>query len=1012
MNMVLERTDQFLNILKKTTEQQPIFLTDIEYHEGREYDLPWEAFPVGAYWGKNDTWYRFRTSVIIPQEYEGKRVRCRLVVGREGQAISINPQFLVRIQGKVVQALDTNHYTFDITQCAKAGEQFDVDFEAYAGRELGNISMKDHPLQFALHMYWHEADSEKLYFDLSCAKSAASLYTEENYYRIQIENYLTKALNMLDCRQVNSEAYFASVRRASEFMQKEFYDTYCGHTDGVANCIGHTHIDVAWKWRLEQTRAKAVRSFSTELALLQEYPEHKFTSSQPQLYQYVKEDCPEIYEQIKERVKEGRWEVEGAMWLEADCNLSSGESLIRQILHGKQFMQEEFGVDSKVLWLPDVFGYSAALPQILQKTGVDTFITSKIHWNDTNHFPYDTFIWKGIDGSEVFTQFITAGGEVGANSRRKFYSTYSSQLTPISLLKGWEMYQQKDINDEFLVTFGFGDGGGGVTRDMLERNKRLSKGIPGIPKAKITNVAGAVSCIKENIKDKKVPKWFGELYLEFHRGTYTSIAKNKRNNRKAEFLLQTNEALWMTNKTLYDAAYPKNALYDSWQTVLLNQFHDIIPGSSIKEVYEDSDLEYAALFAQNEQSCEEALESLAKQVNTKGIFVYNPTGVMQSGIVKADGETYFAKDVPAYGWKVLDELQVKADDTLFVSPQHMENAFFAIDLDEKGTLSRIYDKKNDREVLKAGERGNVWYAFDDHPPVYDNWELSVYHKEITWEIDDVQSIEVVEQTPVAASVKITRKFLRSTIEQVITIYKDIARIDFDSKVDWHEQHIFVKAAFPVDILSDKATYEIQYGAVERPAHMNTSWDRAKFEVCAHKWADFGEAGYGVALMNDCKYGYDIHDGVMCLSLIKCGTSPNPVADQGEHVFTYSLMPHEGDWRECNVPKEALALNCPLLCAKTLGTGTAPSEYSFASTDVPNVIISVIKESCAGDAMIVRAYEAHGKRTKATINFGVNMKTAEETDMLETTTYETLSINDRSFTTMFKPYEIKTFKITY
>ena len=908
MKLVLARTEQFLNILKRTIEQHPIPIKDVDYHEGRATDIPWEKYPYGFYWGKNDTWYRFRTVLTMPEEYDGKRVRCRLLVGREGKGISINPQFLVRVNGKIVQALDANHYTFDVAVEAKAGASYEVEFEAYAGRELGNISLKDSPLQFALHMYWHHDESEKLYFDLEAAKKAAEMYPEDNYYRIKIETYLTNALNMLDCRQVNSEAYFASVRDAAAYMQEEFYEKCCGHEEVIANCIGHTHIDVAWKWRLEQTRAKAVRSFSTELALLEEYPEHRFTSSQPQLYQFVKEDCPEIYEQIKERVKEGRWEVEGAMWLEADCNLCSGESLVRQILHGKRFMKDEFGVDSKVLWLPDVFGYSAALPQILQKTGVDTFVTSKIHWNDTNHLPYDTFMWKGIDGSEVLAQFITAGtGNAKLNEPGKYYSTYNAVLAPIAVAKGWEIYQQKDINNEIMVSFGYGDGGGGVTRDMIEMNRRLSHGIPGTPKTRITNITDTVARIKSKIKGKKVPKWFGELYLEFHRGTYTSIAKNKRYNRKSEFLLAFNEAVSLANKQLLGGKYPKKELYDSWQTVLLNQFHDIIPGSSIREVYEDSEEQYLALIAQNEKSSDEAIQNLAANVSEAGIFVYNPTGTSQNGLVEVDGVKYFAQDVPAYGWKVLTVEDLSnipagcqndacAQDMLEVSAEHMENAFFAIDLDEKGHFTRLYDKKNDREVLTAGERGNVLQAFDDHPPVYDNWELSVYHKEIMWEIDDVQSVEVVEETAVSASLKIVRRFLNSTITQIITIYKDIPRIDFDTAADWHEQHIFVKVAFPVDILSDKATYEIQYGAVERPAHMNTSWDSAKFEVCAHKWADFGEAGYGVALMNDCKYGYDIHDGVMCMSLIKCGTNPNPVADQGEHVFKYSLMPHNGDWR--------------------------------------------------------------------------------------------------------------------
>lgn len=1008
MNFTLERTEQFLAILNRTIEQQSLSIDCIKYQEGRQQTGKWNDFVKGTYWGKTDTWYQFYAEFTIPREYEGKCVRCRLSTGREGAWNALNPQFLLRINGCVQQALDTNHQTFCLTRNACAGETFIMEFEAYAGREIGNIKFQDSPLQFVLYAFCVNDISEQLYYDLFTAKAAAEIYPETEYIRIQIENYLTNALNLIDGRLPSSDSYFASLYAASEYMRTEFYGKFCGHEAVIADCIGHTHIDVAWLWCLEQTRAKAVRSFATELALMEEYPEHCFSASQPQLYQFVKEDCPEVYERIKERVKEGRWEVEGAMWLEADCNLISGESLIRQILHGKRFIKEEFHADSKILWLPDVFGYSAALPQILKKSGVEAFVTSKIHWSETNHFPYDTFLWKGIDGTEIFTQFITASEpHVKLYDDNKF-STYNAQILPISLAKGWEIYQQKNINNEILVSFGYGDGGGGVTREMLEIHERMQYGIPGSPKTRITSITDTIDRIQRNLKGKKIPKWFGELYLEYHRATYTSIAKNKQYNRKSEFLMQHTETAALIDKVLLGRNYPKKELYNDWATVLLNQFHDIIPGSSIKEVYEESEKQYLELLKRNERRYTQGIANLANQVSTAGIFVYNPTGMRRNGIIKFKNQKYFVEDVPGFGWKVISDPK-RSESSLYVSVDHMENIFFSIDIDETGALTSIYDKTNNRQVLTG--RANVLEAYDDHPRAWDNWEISNYYKEKMWEINDV-SETYTETDEVSASLIIRRCFLNSVIEQKITIYRDMAQIDFAVEVDWQEQHIFVKTAFPVDILSDKASYEIQYGTIERPTHMNTSWDAAKFEVCAHKWADYAEYGYGVALMNDCKYGYDIHDGVMRLSLIKCGTYPNPTADIGQHSVKYSIIPHAGSWQEAGVANEAYAFNCPLFAIEAEGGGILPQEYSFINADKPGVFVTVAKEACDSENMIVRAYEAYGQRTKVNISFGFDVLQVSEVDMMETKQLEKMVVSDRSFCTTFKPYEIKTFCIIY
>lgn len=378
----------------------------------------------------------------------------------------------------------------------------------------------------------------------------------------------------------------------------------------------------------------------------------------------------------------------------------------------------------------------------------------------------------------------------------------------------------------------------------------------------------------------------------------------------------------------------------------------------------------------------------------------------RGGVIELNGKKQYVRDVPAFGWTVVDESNAENPE-LSASETRLENRFYAITLDKTGCLTSVYDKENEREVLTG--RGNLLEAFDDHPRDCDNWEICNYYTEKKWDIDDVQAI-TAQQDGVSASVHIRRRFLNSTIEQVITIYADARGIDFDLRADWHEHHVFLKTAFPVDILSDKATYEIQYGAVERPAHQNTSWDAAKFEVCAQKWADYAEAGYGVALLNNNKYGYAIHDGVMRLSLIKCGTYPNPVADQGLHHIRYQLLPHAGDWREAGIPNLAYAFNCPLLVEKAIGGGTLPDTFSLVHAEPENIIVTVAKEACDNDAIILRAYESQGRRTDAALTLGFAASSAQETDMLEKQTYADLPLEGNRVYTQFKPYEIKTFRV--
>ena len=997
----LERVGVILKLLKKRILMPVAQIEEIEWGSGKRRPLVWQPFQKDQLWGGRDVWCWFRFPVEIPENLAGKRVEIRFSIDRHRGWDNAGSQFLVYRDGEIVQGVDGNHRTVTLTPSAVGGEQFLIEVAAYGGSLIHYPEGEPPRLEMIAALCTRERREEQLYFDLLALYETAQLYEKDAPVRIQLEEQLKQAINLLDLRRVGSAEYDASLEDAIACM-KDFYATQCHEKRELANCIGHTHIDVAWLWTLEQTEQKAIRSFSTVLELMREYPEYFFMSSQPQLYQYVKRLAPKVYEQIRRRVKEGRWEPEGAMWVEADCNLISGESLVRQIVYGKEFFRREFGKECSILWLPDVFGYSAALPQILKKSGISYFVTSKISWNEYNHMPYDTFLWQGIDGTEIFTQFINAA-EMDS-PKDSFFSTYNGQLRPSPLQRGWERYQQKRCNQETLVTFGFGDGGGGPTREMLEMNRRLCRGVPGCVQTVIRPVKEILDRICENTKGK-LPKWVGELYLEYHRGTYTSMARNKRWNRKNEFMLETAERVSVLGEQLLGRPYPAKELHDGWEILLLNQFHDIIPGSSVKEVYEESKKQYETLERRRDQWITPVLDELGRQVQSKGILCYNPTSFERSECVEHNGQTVYLEHIPPLGYCVVQPTVL--EQTMQIDERGMENEFFRLRWNEAGWLTEIYDKRVDRQVLQPGKPGNVMTAFEDRPVKYDAWDVMIYYQEKGWDLDAPADIKVTCNTAERVSVTFTKPFLSSVVTQTVSLYHGIPRIDFQTEIDWKESDLLLKVAFPVDVLSSRASYEIQYGAIERPTHWNTSWDTAKFEVCAHKWADLSEEGYGVALLNDCKYGYDIKDGLMRLTLLKCADYPNPEADRERHFFTYSLLPHEGRWQEGEVVRQAILLNQPVLTKDAAGGGILPDSYSQVTCSSGNVVVEAVKQAEEGEGTVIRCYEAHGRRTKAQLTVSGSYEKAWETDLEERPITE-VDFAKNCLTAQWAPFEIKTF----
>lgn len=985
-------------------------------------------------WGGKDRHYWFIAQVAPDRELRGKERRIILSTGDTDLWNTDNPQIMVYVDGDFKGTMDMNHQELILD---REEGTYDLAFYAYSNnRAKTNF--------FHLDVSAYEEDVARLYYDLKVPFDAGELLPEEDLERIEAWKILNDCVSIIDFRRPGSEEFYSSVKEADAFLRKHYYEAR-KESPVVVHSIGHTHIDVAWKWPLKQTRQKAVRSFNTVLNLMDRYPEYRFMSSQPQLYEFVKEEAPKLFERIKEKIKEGRWEAEGAAWVEPDCNLSSGEALVRQILYGRRFFEKELGVEpNEVLWLPDVFGYSAAMPQILKKSGISYFMTTKISWNEYNKFPYDTFVWRGIDGSEVLSYLITTKDYYKKNDGNDplFNTTYNGRQNVSQVMGTWQRYQNKDLSQDVLTCFGHGDGGGGPTEEMLEESRRMEYGVARCPRTRQTFVKEFFHILEEKMDKKRLPSWNGELYLEFHRGTYTSMAKNKWYNRKSEFLCGDGEFYSVMAMELGDGfTYPKKEMDDNWKILLLNQFHDILPGSSIKEVYEDSAVQYEKLLKSGREIVRNAKEQVKRalgfKVNGDRLMAWNNLSFLRTSVLEMDREAklpgvpvqkgadgswlYLAEGVLAKGYQVYGADLSGSQKALAVSdvlenvclneqgiPSAIETPFYEIQFNESGEMTRIYDKREERELLKPGCVGNQLIVYEDRPLEYDCWNIDATYKEHSWQLDMPQEFKVLENGPVRGCIYIKRPYLNSVVEQRIYFYNHTARIDFKTDVEWHEHQMLLKAAFPLDVLCNSADYEIQFGNVKRPTHENTSWDQARFETCGHKWADISEDGYGVALLNDCKYGYDIHDSVMRLTLLTSGIFPNEDADQGHHEFTYGLFPHQGDFRKGHVIQEAYDLNCPLEGDWT-DEGRRDA-YSFVQVQEENVLLDTIKQAEDQDGVVLRLYEAFGRRTKVHLTADwANGREIWDCDCMENP-LEPVSVCDGMMEFIMRPYEIKTIKI--
>ena len=970
--------------------------------------LKYKPITKGKSWGKEWDSAWFCLNGQIKKEWRGKKIIADLDFSGEGlvydpkgkeiQGItnaSIWDQNFARTRVLIPKTcIKNNEVEIWVETAANSlfGIFVDVDPEQDNPKRHGTFDAKVETIDIGIFRedIWH------LNLDVRILLGLIEKLEKDSTQRLRIINSLNKAVIAFkdDKKDASSSRNILSAelnKRASSSELK------------VA-AVGHAHIDTGWLWPVKETIRKCARTFTTQLDLIERYPDYVFGASMPQHYQFMKDFYPSIFKRIKAAVKKGQWELQGGMWVEADCNLISGESMVRQLLYGKIFFKKEFGVNVDNLWLPDVFGYSAALPQILKQAEIDYFLTQKISWNQFNDFPHQTFNWRGIDGTEILTHFPPE-------------NTYNSELDTKFLMPAQRTFKEKDKLNEFMSLFGVGDGGGGPKPENIELGKRL-KNLEGAPKVSFDHAKNFFRRL--NRKKNQLETWVGELYLELHRGTLTTHGLVKKQNRKLENKLKAVEFLW-SNCDL--KSYPQNNIDESWKKLMINQFHDIIPGSSINLVYKNTHKEYEGIH----KTCDKLLNKSASILFKKdknSFTLVNSLSYHFKGVVKipnkykgyqiiSDDKISLATqqvnkdlvcfvDLEPFSFKTFSKGQKEKSKTVNHSSLVLENNYVKYEFHKDGTLKSAYDKELKLNFL--GSNGNVLSLYEDRPLNWDAWDIDFYYKDSLLETSKVERIEKVRAGVVNSSLNISYTIGNSTIKQHISLSNHSKRLDFNTSVDWKEKHKMLRVHFPTTITNEQATFDIQYGHVKRNTHKNTSWDKAKFEVVGHKYADLSNNDYGVALMNDCKYGYSIFDNTIDLNLLRSPNNPDADADIGYHEFVYSFYPHNKDLIRSNVIEESTLLNHSPIVFEGYKNLSTSSTITYKGKGIE---ITAFKKSEYKNEIIIRTVETLGRNSEGNIYLDGEIT---ETNILEQKNINKPKRIKEKYFLKLKPFEIKTFKI--
>lgn len=972
--------------------------------------------PVGTEWGHTWEYLWLRASVTLPETARNQAVCLSLDMGGEA-TLHINGQAFGTRRAEWVDV--PHHYIADnvLTASGRPGEVFDLLFEVYAGHYYPDVggcatgpvlpgTLED-PAQegrrarigkstFGL---WNE-DAYQLWMDVSTLSMLMDELPEDSLRAAKIADGLEKYTRIVDFEQP-LEARKASYREAREAL-RPLMESHNGSTAPRMAAVGNAHLDLAWLWPQQETHRKTARTFAAQLRLLDRYPEYRFLQSQPAAYEMCREHYPELYERIRKAAKEGRWIAEGAMYVEPDTNMPSGEALVRQLVYGKRFYREELGVDSRVLWLPDTFGYSAVLPQLLKDCGVDYLVTQKIFWsyNEGDPFPYHYFNWKGMDGSSV-TSFLP--------------TSYTYRTDPKELCGVWRSRVQKRHLDDFLIPFGYGDGGGGPCRDHIEYVLR-ERDLEGMPRVEM---ASPVDFFDDLAKEGgPVNTWDGELYFNAHRGTYTTQAAVKKNNRRSEFALHGME-LWGALAMLKGRAYPQSEAERLWKTLLLHQFHDILPGSSIARVYVEANEAHARLQADAQAIAKDARGALLQ--DGEGLTLFNALAfdrgevvtlpdIFRHGAVTLEGQPVPTADgqalvrVPAMGAVTL--LPAKAEPAAIVTAAlTAEGAVLRSDrvtvtLNRQGqVVSYILDGRE----MTAGRPMNVLTMYKDVPRLFDAWDIdSNYREQETFDCE-ASGLSIVRAGGLSAEVAWEGRIGASTIRQTIRVDAGSPVVTFDTTVDWHELHRLLKVAFPVDVRAENALHEMQFGYVERPTHRSRGYDQQRFEVCNHRYTALCDNSHGCAVLNDCKYGIGVEENSIELTLLRAAASPEMRSDQGEHHFRYGFTAWEGAFADAPVVRQGLAFNDPIVMAD----GRCPA-FSAMGTDSANVVADTLKPADDGSGdFILRLYESKKADTVFHLRSDLPIRALVPCNMLEEPKGEAIAPDSAI---RIRPFQVLSFRL--
>ncbi|MGD6748486.1 alpha-mannosidase [Streptomyces sp. BH106] len=927
---------------------------------------------VGAPWGPAWTTNWFKVSGRVPEEWAGRRVEALVDLGFGTTEPGFSAEGLAyRPDGTAVKALNPRNTWLPVAEAAVGGEEFVCYVEAAANPLVMHSGPEDRTFAITplggrapwldeegasngepiyrlrrLDLAVFDAEVYDLVHDMEVLDQLMRELPEQSPRRWQILRALSSALDAVDLQDIGGTA-----AAAREILAPALAPGAAAGEHRIS-AIGHAHIDTAWLWPLRETVRKVARTVSNVTQLMDEHPEFRFVMSQAQQLAWLKEHRTEVYERAQEKAKTGQFVPTGSLWVEPDTNITGGEALARQFIHGKRFYLDEFGVETEDMWLPDTFGYNAAMPQLMKLAGVRWFLTQKISWNTTNKFPHHTFWWEGIDGTRIFSHFPPV-------------DTYNSDLSGAEVAHSVRNFQDKGAANRSLAPFGYGDGGGGPTREMLARAERLAD-LEGSARVEIEKPGDFFAKALEEYPD--APVWVGELYLEFHRGTLTSQIATKQGNRRSEHLLREAE-LWAATAALRTgAAYPYEAIDRLWKTVLLHQFHDILPGTSIAWVHREAEETYRQVAAELGELIASAQTALAGPASEDGSrVVFNAAPHARAGAaalgttVRREPESVTVAPQPRDGGFVLD------------------NGLVRVVIDERGLVTSAYDIEGEREALPPGAVANLLQLHQDFPNQWDAWDLDAFYRNTVTDLTAAESVSVVD-----GGVRVVRAFGDSRIEQTLALAPGSRRLDVDTVLDWHETEKLLKVAFPLDVRAGHSTAQVPFGHVERPTHTNTSWDAAKFEVCAHRFLHVGERGWGAALVNDSTYGHDVtrdvrEDGgtttTVRLSLARAPRFPDPDTDQGTHRLRYALLiGADVD----DAIREGYHLNLP----ERAVSGSA-EVAPLVAVDNPAVVVEAVKlaDDRSGD-VVVRLYESRGARATALLTPGFRLASATATDLLE------------------------------